>query len=223
MDGQRITRSGILSLLTFLAAVSLVGAQESPKAGYWKGKLEIRQFNFSFAVGVRNKSYIVRRTDVWNTNYDFYQNPEGVAREDLTSINRNRSVGGPMDVKLMNYSDGKGLIFDKGHPRAIAGPLVPPTPGKSLGERRILGFSCRGEEYEWKTFQHATVQLRSWKAENSSLKVPLLEVEYFTDSAGALIGLTVQFIASVEPAANLPDSFFKPPVGLRITNVPSIR
>jgi hypothetical protein len=166
---------------------------------------------------------VARRVETWTRDYDLYQGPQGVVREELTRTTGQRSVGSLMDIKLLHYDAGWGLVFDKGGSTAIKGPLSPPTAARTIGTRTILGFVCDGKEYAWKTFQQATVQLRSWTAENSGLKVPLLEVEYFTDSTGSLIGLTIQYVASIEPAANLPDSLFEPPPGLHITNVPFIQ
>jgi len=157
------------------------------------------------------------------TTYNLYQNTEGVVREDLSYVNRNRSLGGPLDVKLFNYSKGAGLIFDKGNPQAIEGSLTPPVRGDAIGERTILGFSCAGNEYRWKTSQGATVELQSWKATDSTFLVPLLEVEYFSDDTGALLSLTVQVINHLMPAPEIPQSFFQPPAGLRVVRVPMVR
>src|SRR5574337_812652 len=126
----------IISVSVAFVAMSTVflppaNAQQSPQADFWKGKLEIRQFNFSYAVGVRNKNLAVRSVDLWRSDYDLYQDLSGVAREELAFINRNRSVEGPMDVKLFNYANGTGLVFDKGRPQAIEGPLVPPVAGQT--------------------------------------------------------------------------------------------
>ena len=222
MDGRRITRASMALALIFLTPGLLANAQQDSRSTFWKGKLEVRQFNFSYAVGVRNKSHVVRSVGVWKSNYDLYQNPEGVVREELTFINRNRSVEGPMDVRLFNYAGGKGLVFDKGSPQAVEGPLAPPVPGRRLGERRILGFTCEGKEYQWKTFQQATVELQSWTANDSSLKVPLLQVEYFTDNTGALLALTVRVVSHVEPASDLLPSLFRPPAGLHVVHVPIV-
>jgi len=222
IDGRRITRLGTALALVLMILAMPAYAQQDSQTASWKGKLEVRQFNFSYAVGVRNQRLVVRSVDVWKTNYDFYQNTSGIVREELTFINHNRSVGGPMDIRLLNYADGEGLVFDKGRPEAIEGSLKPPVPGKSLGVKHILGFSCEGSEFEWKTFQHASVELQSWRVVNSSLRVPLLQVEYFSDDTGALIALTVRVASQVGPSPALPPSLFQPPEGLRIVHVPMV-
>lgn len=223
MERRLLTGAPVALTLMFLTPVLLPFAQRGIAAGFWRGELEIRRFNFSYAVGVRNGNRVVRSVGVWKRNYDLYQNPGGVVREVLTSINRNRSVEGPMDVRLFNYLDGKGLVFDKGRSQAVEGPILPPVPGRTLGKRFILGFSCEGSDYEWKTPQHATVELQSWTANNSSFKVPLLQVEYFTDGVGALIAMTVRVVSRVEPSAELPASLFQPPAGLRVVHVPMVQ
>lgn len=222
-EGRRITRLWAAFSLVLMILAMPAYAQQDSQTAFWKGKLEVRQFNFSYAVGVRNQHHVVRSVDVWKTNYDFYQNSAGIVREELTFINHNRSVGGPVDIRLLNYAEGVGLVFDKGRPEAIEGSLKPPVQGKSLGVKHVLGFSCEGLEFEWKTFQHASVQLQSWRAVNSSLRVPLLQVEYFSDNTGALIALTVRVVSLVEASPTLPPSLFQPPEGLRIVHVPMVQ
>jgi len=223
VNKSKILGTIVISVLAMLGLCLPVGGQDSSRAAFWKGELDVRQFNFSYAVGVHDKSQVVRSVGLWKTNYNLYQNAQGVAREDLAYVNRNRSLGGPLDVKLFNYSRGEGLIFDKGRPQAIGGSLTPPVRGKAIGERTILGFSCAGNEYRWKTSQGATVDLRSWKATDSTFLVPLLEVEFFSDDTGALLSLTVQVVSHLMPAPEIPQSFFQPPDGLRVVRVPMVR
>jgi hypothetical protein len=215
-----VSSSTLATLLPLFLALALTG-QGCTQAGFWRGKVQIYQFNFSYGVAGGDRAIASPSVDLWKYTYDLYQDPAGVAREQLTSMNRNRSVEGPLDVRLMDYGRGYGLIFDKGSPRAVAGPLTR-GPGRALGQRTILGFACEGTEYQWKTFQHATVRLESWTARDGSFKVPLLQLEYFLESDGTLLSLTVEVVSEAEPSERMPSSFFEPPRGLRIVRLPSV-
>lgn len=198
-------------------------AQKPVQPLFWKGKFQIYQLNFSFGTRTeRNRTEVHRGADLWKYEYELYQNADGVARQELTSMNRNRTVEGPLDVRLMDYSRGSGIVFDKGGKDALSGPLVP-VPGRRSSQRRILGFDCEGKEYDWTTFQGAKVNLQSWSAQDSTLKVPLLEVEYFTDDKGSLLALTIQVVSEIEPVSQLPDSLFQFPRGLHVVKAPSVR
>ena len=223
MNRRKILEAIVTSALAMIGLCLPAQGQNSSRVAFWKGELDVRQFNFSYAVGVHDKSHVVRSVGLWKTTYNLYQNAQGVAREDLSYVNRNRSLGGPLDVKLFNYSKGEGLIFDKDSPQAIEGSLTPPVRGNAIGQRTILGFSCAGKEYRWKTSQGATVDLQSWRATNSTFLVPLLEVEYFSDDTGALLSLTVQVVSHLMPASAIPQSLFQPPAGLRVVRVPMVR
>jgi hypothetical protein len=211
------------AIIALLLCPSFAVGQQPTQPRFWKGKLEIHQFNFSFGTQTQeNKTTLFRGVDLWKYEYELYQNPDGVAREELTAMNRNRSVEGPLDIRLLDYTRGSGFVFDKGGKEATRGPLVP-VSGRTSGSRRILGLVCVGTNYEWATSQHATVQLQSWRAQNSSFKVPLLEVEYFTDNTGALLALTITVVRSLEPVPHLPNSLFQLPPGLNVVEVPSVR
>ena len=138
-------------------------------------------------------------------------------------MNTNRSVEGPLDVRILDYSRGEGLVFDKGASLAIRGPLRPPGAERALEPRQILGFTCDVAEYRWTDLQHGTVQLQRWTARDSSLRVPLLEVEYYADNSGALLALTVRVVSELETAQQLPASLFQAPPGLKITEVPFVQ
>lgn len=215
-------RSAALAVLLLTLSTHGTAARESLQPGFWKGQFEIFQFNFSYAVESGDKGLVSRTVDLWRYRYDLYQNPAGIAREELASMNRNRSVEGPLDVRLLDYPRNHGTLFDKGRARAIAGPLTR-GPGTALGMRTILGFDCRGVQYEWTTVQGGTVRLQIWSANSASLRVPLLETEYFVDHTGDLLSLTVQVISRVEPAGPLPASLFTLPRGLNVAQVPSVR
>lgn len=199
------------------------GAQEQSQPGLWRGRLQVFQFNFMYGVGVQDRSLVTRDVEVRRSDYDLYQSAAGVAREELAHIDWNRSVEGPMDIRLFDYARGYGLVFDKGGSQAVRGPLVPPAAGKPLEQRRILGFVCDGTEYEWTTFQHARVELEQWYARDSDLRVPLLQVEYFTDDTGALLTLRVTAVSQLERASGLPASLFQAPAGLHAIDVPWIQ
>jgi len=176
-----------------------------------------------YGVGVQDKSVVERSVEVWQSDYDLFQSPAGVVREQLTHINWHPSIEGPMGVRLLDYNRGYGLVFDKdGRGQALRGPLLPPVVGTPLQHRQILGFNCEGKEYDWTTSQQARVELKRWSAQNSDLKVPLLELQYFTDDKGALLSLTVSVVSQLEAVSNLPASLFEPPSGLHIVDVPSI-
>jgi hypothetical protein len=209
--------------LTLLSAKGGVPQLSAPH--FWKGKYHVFYYDLSEKTShdyIHNKDLIIRGSQLWTQEYDLYEGAGGIVREELTHMNRNRSVEAPMDIRLLDYTAGTGLVFDKGGREAIKGPLVPPAPGRHLGSRLIMGFSCEGKEYEWKTFQGATVDLQRWSAVGSGPKVPLLEVSYFTDATGALLGLTVQVVEKLEPTEELPRSLFEPPPGLHIMPVPLI-
>jgi hypothetical protein len=159
---------------------------------------------------------------VWETDYDLFQSPAGVVREQMTNMNWHPSVEAPMDIRLLDYTRGYGLVFDKGGRQAIRGPLSPPVAGTPLEQRQILGFICDGKQYDWTTPQHARVQLQRWSARDSDLKVPLLQVEYFTDDTGALLTLRVTAVSQLERTSGLPASLFEPPAGLHPIDVPSV-
>jgi hypothetical protein len=215
-------RAALMVGLALALPLPAARAQYPSQSAFWKGKFEIFQFNLRYGIGVENQNLVDRSMELWKSVYDLYQDAEGVAREELTHLNRNRSVEGPLDVRILDYSRGEGLVFDKGGPSAIRGPLRPPATGQALEAREILGFTCDGTEYRWTTFQQATVQLQRWTARDSSLKVPLLEVEYFTDNTGAMLSLTVRVVSKLEKSPQLPASLFEPPKGLKITEVPDI-
>ncbi len=215
-------RIGVKVVVALAFCAAPCGGQQASESGFWKGKFEIHQYNLSFGTGVENKALVFRSVDLWKSDYDLYQNPAGVAREELTHMNRNRSVEGPLDIRVLDYSRGDGLVFDKGGRDATKGPLIPPVPGKSLGSRRILGFKCEGKEYQWTTFQQAKVRIERWAPQDTSFKVPLLRVGYFTDDTGALLALTVEVVTQLEPVPNLPASLFEAPAGLHVVNLPSV-
>lgn len=215
-------RKAVVLSLPIVLLGSVAGAQETPQTGFWKGKFEINQYNLSFATGVENKTLVFRGVDLWKNDYDLYQNPAGVAREELTHMNRNRSVEGPLDIRLLNYNRGDGLVFDKGGSDATRGPLIPPASEKSLGSQRILGFQCEGKEYQWTTFQHARVRVERWAPRDTTFKVPLLRVDYFTDDTGALLAVTLELVTQLDAVPDLPASLFEPPAGLKVTKLPSI-
>jgi len=207
----------------FLLLPLFAAAQQPLQSGFWKGRLQIHQFNFSFGTRTQGKKTDVQRgVDIWKYEYELYQNANGIAREELKSLNRNRSVELPLDIRIMNYGRGTGFVFDRGGKEAITGPFVP-VAGRALGSRRILGFECEGKEYEWTTFQHAAVRLQTWTARNSSFKVPLLQVEYFNDDTGALLALTIQMVSELEAVPDLPPSLFQIPQDLHVVKVPTVR
>ena len=212
-----------LVCLTVLLGAAVGGAQQASHAGFWKGKLQITQYNFSNATVhdyVRGRDYTRRGVDLWKEEYNLYQSPAGVVREELISMNRGRSVEGPMDVRLLDYPRGYSLVFDKGGGRAVKEPLDPPVPGESIGSRGILGFVCDGREYKWSTFQRSKVELRSWSTRDSDFKVPLLQLESMSESDGALLALRVRVVSTLEPASGLPASLFEPPPDLDVISFP---
>jgi hypothetical protein len=212
----------VLAGLVVVVSIASGAPQQPSEPGFWTGRFEIYQFNLSHAVGVEDKSLVSRGVDVWQDDYELYQNPAGVTREELVHTTGQRSIEAPHDVRLLDYARGFGVVFDKAGRQGIRGPFAPVRP-RPLAPRRILGFDCEGREHEWTTFQHARVELQSWRARSSSFRAPLLEVEYFTDDTGALIALTVRFVSKVGPGAQMPASLFDPPVGLHVVDVPSIR
>ena len=194
----------------------------APQTDFWKGKYAIFQYHFMYDKDVKDESRVSRGIWLREFDYDLYQNNAGMAREELTHMNTNRSVEGPLDVRLLDYGHGLGQVWDKGGTQLIKGPLSPLVPGKSLGTRQILGFTCEGKEYIWTTFQHAKVQLESWSAQDSTFRVPLLRVQHYTDDTGALLGVTVEVVMQLEAASDLPASLFEAPEGLQVSSVPAI-
>jgi hypothetical protein len=217
------------TMLTAMVLAAFAGAlarpPQRPDSGFWTGKFEIFQYNFNVAATHNYRTeedYISRAVELWTSKYDLYQNPGGTVREELTHMNRNRSVEGPLDIRLLDYDRNQAVVFDKGGDQEIKGPLAASEAAQDLGTRQILGFLCEGKGYRWKTFQGADVELQRWRARDSTLRVPLLEVEYLTDATGALLGMRVQVVSEVEPAPPLPAPLFEPPRGLKIVEVPSI-
>ncbi len=218
----------IVCALGFAVAIFAASsrAQQPVSPRFWTGTLQIRQLNFGYGRGHggrENKEYTYRNVRTWKYNYKFFLNPDGVAREELTFINRNRSVEGPLDFKLLDFHQGIGLAFDKAERQAERGPLIPPASPKPLGTARILGFECDGKEYEWTTFQDAKVQLSSWSARNPGPRIPLLQIKYFFDKTGALLALTVEVVSELEVSPELPPSLFSPPAGMKIVQVPTMQ
>lgn len=212
----------VLIGLILTASGTLSKTPQLSDSGFWKGKFEIYQYNFVYGTGVRDPSLVTRETQLWKFDYDFYANDQGVVREELMQMNRNRSLEGPLDVRLLDYDRNEAVLFDKGGKQETKGPLAPSGTSQDLGARRIMGFLCGGKEYRWRTFQNADVQLQRWRAQDSTLKVPLLELEYFTDATGALLSMRVQVISKVEPTSQLPSSLFMPPSGLKVVQVPDV-
>jgi len=214
----------ILICLAALVGGAPSGAQERSGPSSWKGKYVEYQFNLAgaVAVGGDTNGSVVHSGSDWRSDYDLYQNDRGVVRLELTRMNRYRSVEGPLENKILDYSRGVGWIWDKGGTTAIEGPFGPPVAGKSLGRRQILGFTCGGEEYEWKTGQQSRVQLQSWSPQDTSFRFPVLRVQYVTDSAGVLLALIVDVVTQVEAVPDLPSSLFNPPAGLKVHSVPSL-
>lgn len=200
----------------------LATTPQMAETGAWKGKYAIFQYNLLYGTDVQDQNRVSRSMELREFDYDLFQNDSGIAREDLTHMNTNRGLEGPLDVRLLDYGHGYGRVWDKGGTQLVEGPLDPLVPGKSIGTRQILGFACEGREYEWTTFQHATVQLESWSAKDSTFKVPLLQVQHFTDNAGDLLGITVDVVTQLEPASELPASLFVAPEGLKVVKVHSI-
>jgi hypothetical protein len=203
--------------LAVVLGSALSWAQEHSQPDSWKGKYEFYQFNLG-----EDKGLAFHDAFNWKSDYDLYQNRDGVARLELTHLNRNRLLEGPLDIQLLDYRQGVGWVWDKGGALAIKGPLGPPAEGKSLGTRQILGFTCEGKEYERTTFQQGKVQLQSWSARDTNFRFPLLRVSYHTTSTGVLSALIVQVVTQLEPVSDLPASLFEVPAGLRATAVRSI-
>ena len=63
---------------------------------------------------IRNESRVSRSVWFREFDYDLYQNDAGIAREELTHMNTNRSVEGPLDVRLLDYTHRNGRVWDKG-------------------------------------------------------------------------------------------------------------
>jgi len=210
-----------------LALLATAGsAQQLSHSGSWEGEFEIFQYSFSYGEGhnyVENRDIVARDVEVWTYEYRLYQNPAGVAREELLHTNRTLSVGGPAGVKVMDYRRGVGIAFSKGGTQATEGPLDPPGPSTSLEARRILGFPCRGVQYRWTTFQHSTAVLQRWSAQNSNFKVPLLQITWLADKDGALLGLTVEVVSHLEEVHDLPATLFEWPKGLSVLRTPLIQ
>jgi len=218
---EESTRSAA-AVVIWLLLLPLPRIASAPPADSWKGKYSTFRYNFLYGKDTKAENVVSRNTELWRTDYELYQNDAGVARQELTHMNWKRSIEAPMDVRLLDYGHGYGRVWDRGGTQLIEGPLGPLATGKSLGTRQILGFTCEGKEYEWTTFQHAKVQLQSWSAQNSTFRVPLLRVEYFTDDTDSLLGLTVEVVTAVEPANDLPSSLFEVPLGLHVSRVLSI-
>ncbi len=206
----------------WLMILPLPRMASAPPTDFWKGQYAIFQYHFMYGKDIRNENRVSRSVWFREFDYDLYQNDAGIAREELTHMNTNRSVEGPLDVRLLDYTHRNGRVWDKGGTQVIEGPLSPLGPGKSLGTRQILGFACEGKEYEWTTFQHAKVQLESWSAKDSTFKVPLLRVQHYTDDAGALLSVTVEVVMKLGTATDLPASLFEPPEGMQVSKVPAI-
>jgi hypothetical protein len=216
-------RRGIALGLFFALCAASTGAQEPPGPTFWKGKLQLFQFNFLYGVGVEDRSLVKRNVEVWETDYDLVQGPEGIVREELAHMNWHPSVEGPMGIRLLNYRSGVGVVFDKGGHEAMRWPLLPPAAAVPLEQRQILGFLCDGKEYDWTTTrQHARVQLQRWSARDSNFRVPLLEIEYFTKGNGELLTLSVAEVSELDAGPDVPASVFQPPSGLRVIDVPFI-
>jgi hypothetical protein len=216
---------GVLVWVLVLSVVSGVG-QDPSQSSFWKGEYEIYQFNFSAQPGREGAvggEYGARAVDLWQSDYELYQSPRGIAREELKRMNRNRSLEGPMDIRLLDYAQGYGLVWDKGGGKALRGPLAPPAASRPMGSRVILGFTCDGKEYTWTTFQRAKVQLEVWSARDGDFKVPLLQVEYLTHETGALITMVIQFVSKLERVSELPPPLFEAPAGLQVVNSRSLQ
>lgn len=214
-------RTARLGLLLFLFFPACATAQQRSQPSYWKGQLRIYQFNFMYGEGIKDKSVVSRTVDVWEYDYDLYEDPVGVVREELTHLNRNRSMQPPMDIRILDYHRGYGVVYDRGAKQGMGGPLVP-VAGRPLPERKLLGFACEGRQYRWTTPQLATVELQAWTASDPGPKVPLLEVEYFTDDTGSLLSLTVTAVTKIAPTSALPPSLFEVQPSLHVLHVPSI-
>jgi hypothetical protein len=158
-------------------------------------------------------------------DYDLYQNPSGLAREELTNLTRTKlmtNLGYPYNIRILDYPHNHGVVFVERGQDGAEGPWVP-VPGVALPQpRTILGFRCEGKRYRWTTFQKATVELDTWTAQDSSLRVPLLEVKYVTESRWSLLGVDVVMVTELEPVSSLPASLFEVPEGVRPTHVESV-
>lgn len=225
-------KRSIMAVLLCLSA-PLLGLGQGPPNTEWQGKIEIHIYNFLFGTGQRyvyghggsfvgTKSIVVRRVETATRNYDLYVGPGGVAREQLTRATGQPSIGPLKDIRLLHYSAGWGLVFNRGGSTAIKGPLTPSTSPREIGTRTILGFLCEGKQYKWRTRHGGTVELETWAATRPVVTVPLLQVTHLTDKAGALLALVVQFVAMIKPTSNLPKSLFEPPTGLQVSPVPFI-
>jgi len=218
-------RTWIYGLLMFALAVNFGDTQQSSPANSWQGKLETYSFNYLYGVGAEGGSDVSRRGYVEKYEYDLYQNPAGVAREELGKVTRTMPltiVGSPYNIRILDYSRGSATAFFKGGQEGAEGPLVP-VAGVSLPQQRtILGFTCEGKHYRWTTFQNATVELDTWTARGADFRVPLLEVSYFIEPKGSLLGMTVVMVTELKPVTGLPASLFEVPQGLHLTHALSM-
>ncbi len=208
-----------------LLGVGMAGAQEPPATGYWRGVYEVRQFFFSKAIAhdtAHNRDYILRSTDLTKFDYSFYQNPDGVVRADLTRMNRNRSVEGPYDVAIMDFARGTRITFDKRGKQAVEAPVLPPGRGQPMGRRTIMGIECDGVSYRWEVTTDM-ISSEQWTPRDSTLRLPLLTVEYRTDTRqGALADLWLRIVTKIEESPQVPASLFAPPPGLELIRMPYV-
>src|SRR5579859_1420471 len=103
---RRAVRGGLMLRtlfmgLIFITSSTLAKTPQLSESGFWKGKFEIFQYNFLHSTGVGDRSLVSREMELWKFDYDLYANEQGVAREELTHMNRNRSLEGPLDVRLL--------------------------------------------------------------------------------------------------------------------------
>ncbi len=216
-------RTAVFMALLVILGAGLGLAQQNTQPQYWKGKFQVFQYNFLCTTATdrpEDTECVRREVELWKYDYDLYQNPQGIAREELTHMNRNRSVEGPLDFRLLDYKQGYRFAWDKSGDRVIKDTFNPPVTGRSAGSRRILGFTCDGTDYRWTTFQQSKIERQSWSARSSDFKVPLLVVEYFTRHTGEMLSLTIEVVSQIEAVPDLPASLFEPPPDLQVVEFP---
>lgn len=227
---MRRQRRYVLAAILLALGDALAPGSTAGQPGYWKGKLEVVAFNFTEVTEMKplpgqltgppiGPPYFA--ADVTEYRYDVYQNQEGVVRHELTYTSRNRSVGWPLDIELLDYGHGYGLGYNKRGDRAERYRLRPPVSGVAIEQRRILGHQCEQLQYEWEDSLHdAKIKEQVWLAADAVFEDPLLKIRHIFGKGNVLKYMEIRVMTRLEAVGNLPASLFEPPAGLKVIDQP---
>lgn len=211
----------VVTLLTVLAARLPLRQGSTNVSGYWTATLTVVSYDYAESISLAPGKPHTKSNSAWvvHSSYSLYQNPKGVVRLELQSIDRNRFMEAPIDFALLDYNSGYKLAWDKDGDHVERSPLRLPVAPIETDQREILGHLCKGYRYDWQDSETAQVERTQWLVADGSFREPLLVMWSLFDKPRVLRYLELRAVTELHAVAQLPDSMFLPPPGMPVTDM----